>query len=407
MDRGVGLDRSGSRPWRLLWAVVGAVAVLSPVAMASPALAPVDPAIAARLPAYCRYDVDVRSQANPHRALLDAVSYLDAVCPFVAGRDATTRVYRLRTGASCADQAPRGLKIAAVRQLDGRTGRSEMSCAIGNHYYPPPAGSHGGRTIFVHYVSPDGFAGSFRDLLETSLFIEHGGGPFVAADVSNSNADVYGCFEMIPGGAIGPIEYLRLIGHPVPDNAVEEDVTGHDCAALAKARYHIPDVPEGPRTAEFSVWLIGTERNRTDRAFRTAFVMGFWAAHVTPRQGRYFTPGKNIVLHARDGAAFSVAIGKRQMMIMTRSLTPGLCEALWNASVRTHAAITTSQTDLMALMPPDVAAPPDHGALPRVPVTSATDLCALLQPGFDDWRAYVSPAPVDLKDLDDENYSVG
>ncbi len=122
----------------LAFAVVAwAAACAEPPATADDGLPPVPAAIAARLPHYCRYDVDLSGVPNPHAEVLANTEWSDRTCPFAAGGAGPVRIYRPRGDQPCDASQLRGMKVAAVRDLDNRTGQREMRCVF------EPSGGHG------------------------------------------------------------------------------------------------------------------------------------------------------------------------------------------------------------------------------------------------------------------------
>jgi hypothetical protein len=137
-------------------------------------LSPTPENIAARLPTYCRYDIDVREDPAAHEKLLKATDEDSVTCPFVDQSNEGVKVYKLRQNRACSSQDLAGLKVVGVREISGREKRIEQKCSplsIGDH--PSPA-QLGGKQYLVVQPS-DSIVG---DITQTST-ISRTGAPIV------------------------------------------------------------------------------------------------------------------------------------------------------------------------------------------------------------------------------------
>ncbi|HEY3814943.1 MAG TPA: hypothetical protein VGL66_17125 [Caulobacteraceae bacterium] len=401
-----------------VYALLLGLALLSPtssVRSAAPVLSP--PTDAGRLPTFCRYEVDVHDDPAAHAKLLKATDVDAVTCPFVDRTHDTVRVYQLRQGRTCSPQDLPGLTVISVREISGREKRSQQKCfplAIGER---PTEAQLGGKQFLVREPA-DSMVG---DITQTSTIYRSGAPIVQLGGGTTSNivgggfraATTYSCFLMLPGANVDPMTYFRSLGLPFGAAAVQEEITGENCNAAIRTRYGVDfsDLDTGPAQSqmrEFPFWLMSTSDTPNQVTFVRRIRALLRSDGLRPERahGRItWVVGKRLVSKMSDGAALAFTGGSRQTMIELRAFTPESCKVIYDVAKRLSLSIQT-WPDLMDVNPVGVAArKPAHG-YKQVQVRSASDLCDLVRPGFEEWKADGPTLPDDLRDLDVADYSI-
>ncbi|GEM_PF-4452866 len=384
-------------------AIAASILGLTALGGASP---DVPPSVLARLPTYCRYDVDVRGQANPYAAFARDVDEDGTVCPFAAGVAQTAQVYRVRGDAACAASDLPSAKIGAVSEIDGAEARRAMDCSLARVKHPKPGATT--RSYLVRYRDPGGALLGVINAGRYTRVAARDGLPFTDMAIATVDDQVYECFAMLDGAASDPAAYFKLVSLPLPAGATQEEIAGRDCRDVAKERYGV-EFGIDAVSAEFSLWLDPSPQTPQAEQFDDVLTSALAAAGVTPRVAgtRIFSPGTARADRAADGTGFVMLGGKRKAMIEMRRMTQATCAAIFSAAATLKLHLQTSQTDLMILNPPGIDGRPPRTHAKTVAVTSAADLCDVLRRGFDEWHAAATEMPSDMSDLDGQNSSLG
>ena len=363
MKRSLGMICGAVALAGLGWMVARAAVPAS--AQADRGLSPIPPEIAARLPRFCRFDVDLSSVANPHAVVLAQTELGDFTCPFVAGGAEPVRIYKSKGNQPCGPAALAGMKVVATRQLDSRTARLETQCVedpIVDRDLPPAL--KGGKAYLLRY---DESHASFkeRSRFEFGLDDSRTGAPFVAiasGDQYPSNdytrPIAFRCVQMPPGVSMDALGFYREAGRPLPTSVTEEDVTGQDCGQVIRNRVGpmgstsgraMPrDTPDGVyQSGEFELLLLSAEHSLSGRAavHRVRAILardGYQAA-----QGRghpTFVYGTAIVSRAKDGSVMALTAGPAEQVVEMREITDRNCRAAFDIASELRLDILASST---------------------------------------------------------------
>jgi hypothetical protein len=342
-------------------------------------------------------------------------------CPFAPGQDAGVTTYSYKGHGPCDPSRFSGLKVLSVREIDGRSGRREMRCAT-DVAMPRPAQvqANAGRswllTFDVRNVPPYEI-GEFDGQLEAWRL----GAPFVMVaggerfrGQSLTGAVAYKCVQMLPGVDIDALTFFREAGPPFPKSVAQEEVTGRDCAQLIRDKVGkfgstsgaaIPLESEEGLAArgEFNLWLYSSRQSpqgaKLLKLIRSVLVRdGVQAARESGRE--VFAYGTELVSKTRDGGYVGFVGGPDTQSVDIRGLTPGVCEVLFDVASEGGLYFRTNQTDTFVLRPETVTEDSMVKANVAVSVASGADLCAMLRPGFDEWKESAPKLPADLNDID-------
>ncbi len=371
------------------------------------AFAPAARAGDARLPTYCRYEIDLHRLTDPYARIGKAVDHDAITCPFIAGLARTATIYMPRGDGRCGADRLRGLPVSRVAEIDGRTARHDSECSATMRVAHWPAGMAPGNSYLVHYRDPHGSMFGFIDAAWVSGFLARTGAPVFDVDLGSSGPDIYMCFLMLPGVKTGPLGVLRAAGRALPATATQERIAAGNCRAVARSRYNLT-LEEGQVASEFALWLkpsADTPQIQPFAALAPALLARAGAKPVRMSRPDWIM-GQSVVARSRDGTAMEILGGKRQAMVQMRALSPGICEAVYALAKGAKLFIETEQTDLMVLAPPGVKGRAVERDTTPLPVASAADLCGVLRPGFAEWRAQAPARAADLRDLDGQSITL-
>ena len=402
-----------------LTVAVGAICgVWAAVAQTLDAPSPVPPDVASRLPRYCRFTLDLDGEAHPHAALFAKTKDGDTTCPFAPDRTSAVTVFSGKgTGACDASRFP-DVKVSAIEELDGRTARRMMRCAT-DPWTPRPEGGPPGPTRTrgrAWLLTLDETKQPLADFpaFEGQVFADRLGAPFVVVAVADHyygksprDSDfAYKCIEMQPGVEVDALTFLRQAGPPFPDSVTEKEATGRDCGELVRERAGEHAATSGAAmpaasvesNPAFSLWLWPTKQTPKGPALAALLRDALLRDGVrTAKSGsdRLFAVDHEIVSRTRDDGYLGFSDGPELATVELRTLTAGVCAALFDLAVEAKLDIRTMQTDALILLPRGVTAD-----APDTEVADAADLCAMLRPGFEEWRDATPRLPVDLNDVD-------
>jgi hypothetical protein len=380
------------------------------------AFTPVPPAVAQRLPRFCRYELDLSAIPHPHAAVRAAHISSAGVCPFVTGSSGPVLAYGPRGAGGCDARFP-GLTLVSTREIDGQTFRRDVRCSPGNTVpVGDLPGARGGRAYLLSIDKPDRAAvalltGMSRDdTLSSSappISVEAFGQAPVPGKPTDNGGAFFLCWRMLPGADVDALGFLREARIAAPAGLRQEEVTGRDCADVIRARVGEDSLLGGSAVrpsleGEFSLWLHPTPRSPTNleliRRARTVLARDGVRAARGPGLV-VLAHDRELVARTRDGGFLALTTGTDALEIGLRRLTPETCRVVFDLAGETGLNIQTSQTDQMLLQPPGNAA--SGGSDDNIiPVADAADLCAMLRPGFEEWRAGAPALPPDLSDLD-------
>ena len=390
----------------------------------APEQSPVPPDIAARLPRYCRYDLDLKDTPHPHAALLSVTHEGDVVCPFAPGQAGPVEVYGYKGKGPCDGAGFAGLKVQSIQELDGRAARRSMRCARDltdpNAAHPPANVGRSWLLTFDENHTPRKDSTRFDGDREQDRL----GGPFLAIasgeifpeqDLKHPYAVqhiiAFKCIQIAPGVELDALGFYREAGRPLPEGVTEQEVTGRDCGEVVREKVADKGGTSGvamPREAvyengEFKLWLHRSRQSPTNvqmfHNIRAILVRdGARPARAGGRTG--FAYGTELVSRTRDGGYIGLAGGVDFVPVDLRTLTPGVCDLLYDVAAENGLYLTTLQTDNLFVRPQRVVAKSVVDADQAIAARDGADLCALLRPGFEEWRADAPKLPADLNDID-------
>jgi hypothetical protein len=374
-----------------------AVATAQAPATSADSLPPIPQQIAARLPKFCRYDLDLSGFANPHALLASRSTEGDLACPFADGGASRVRVYSLTETDGCKPPRFRDLKMVETRQIGGREYRRASQC-MGAATVDPSAAP--GRT----YQLTMNFAQAsdrerFRFLsLEGSM--DHKGAPWFPisrgsiwmAPGAKPGRGVI-CLQMLPGAGTDPLTFYRAVGQPLPAAVVQSDITGQSCPQPS-------NLDDGEDA--FNLMLQPTAATPKGAAFAhqvRAILARDGITAARPSGRMTFALEWYLVSKTKDGGHMGIIGADGPTSVEMRQMTHGVCAALFDVASQTHLYIQAMQPEYLTLRPSKVRDLLAGSTFDEViAVTDADDLCAILKPGFDEWRARSPAHPLDLSD---------
>jgi hypothetical protein len=395
------------RAWHWSAGVAAALVGVIVAARAGAELSPVPDDIAKRLPRYCRYDLDLSRTKQPHGEIADRVKASDVVCPFNAGASAHAQVFASRPAEGCAPGRFADLPGEAVRELSGREYRAQSQC-------PREPSQANGRSYLLTDEGPD--AATFVSPLEQILRSNYGA-PFADRFLTEAfgkgmkRGTAYLCLEMLPGATTDPISFFRSEGFNLPARIRQEEIVGQSCRDVANAwveakhpySFSISGVSAPIQDNTFKLMLISQDdmarQGETARKVRAVIARDGGRA-ARPHGRQVFAFSTRLVTRTPDGGHLALTGDPYAIDVDVRALTPGVCRLVFDLAKENRFYIQTGQPDYMTLRVKGSGLKADLALSPSVETESGADLCALLKPGFEEWRSTAPDAAEDLRDLD-------